>query len=128
MCKLPSISRVKQWADARLSDAGCHSEEMDVAVFLLRVMMSASMDGGRLAAIQRSFEPIDDDGTLRMEVRRSDVDDLLNEVLRLRAATVVEESERVEVVPQVEYVPPTVDAMSVIVTANPEALESDVVR
>lgn len=81
----PSISFAKQWAEANKSSAGI---EGIVAALVLTVLDSPPLCADRLAAIQRSFDPIDDDGTLRMEVGRSDVESLLVEVLRLRAETI----------------------------------------
>lgn len=77
-----SISFVKQWADSNKDSANI---EGIVAGFILSVLSAPPMCADRLIAIQRSFEPLDDDGTLRMEVGRADVECLLDEVLRLRA-------------------------------------------
>lgn len=81
MSGLPSIQRVREWAAGHRTGDAASAEAAD---FILSVL-DGEVPPDRLAAIQRSFQPIDDDGTLRMEVRRQDVDELLAEVLFLRS-------------------------------------------
>lgn len=77
-----NLSFAKQWAKQQIA-AG---DNPIAAQFIIAAMTTPAMDADKLIAIQRSFEPIDDAGTLRTTVSRQDVELLLAEVIRLRAA------------------------------------------
>lgn len=78
MC-ISSIQRVMEWAESQQPE----TIEREVADFVLAGLHAMPICPHKLAAIQRSFEPIDDAGTLRMEVNRHDVAEMLQAVVSL---------------------------------------------